>query len=84
LRIYVFYQKCRYAKKTQISLDPKKYRYVGDIAGFRTTMKPVLLRRYQYFMGKGFKYNFLLFELQLALLPPSPTMIKGAQKNGWA
>jgi hypothetical protein len=34
LRIYVFYQKCRYAKKTQISLDPKKYRYVGDICTF--------------------------------------------------
>ena len=24
----------RYAKKTQISLDPKKYRYVGDICTF--------------------------------------------------
>jgi hypothetical protein len=36
-------QNCRYAKKTQISLDPKKYRYVGvnttiwepEIVGFR-------------------------------------------------
>jgi hypothetical protein len=27
-------QNCRYAKKTQISLDPKKYRYVGEITGF--------------------------------------------------
>jgi hypothetical protein len=27
-------QKYRYAKKTQISLDLKKYRYVGDIAAF--------------------------------------------------
>jgi hypothetical protein len=25
----------RYAKKTQISLDPKKYRYVGDICIWR-------------------------------------------------
>jgi hypothetical protein len=25
----------RYAKKTQISLDPKKYRYVGDTSGFK-------------------------------------------------
>jgi hypothetical protein len=24
----------RYAKKTQLSLDLKKYRYVGDTAGF--------------------------------------------------
>ncbi len=35
LRISVKYQKYRYAKKTQISLDLKKYRYVGDICGFR-------------------------------------------------
>jgi hypothetical protein len=34
LRIYVFCQKCRYANKTQISLDLKKYRYVGDIFNF--------------------------------------------------
>jgi hypothetical protein len=33
MRVSVFYQKCRYAKKTQISLNPKKYRYVGVIAG---------------------------------------------------
>ena len=30
LRIYEFYQKCRYATKTQISLGPKKYRYAGE------------------------------------------------------
>ena len=29
LRISEKCQKCKYAKKTQISLDPKKYRYVG-------------------------------------------------------
>jgi hypothetical protein len=29
LRVSEIYQNCRYAKKTQISLDPKKYRYVG-------------------------------------------------------
>jgi hypothetical protein len=46
LRIYVFYQKCRYAKKTQISLDPKKYRYVGDITGFGTTKKSELSSSY--------------------------------------
>ena len=34
LRIYVFYQKYRYAKKTQISLDLKKYRYVGEITTY--------------------------------------------------
>ena len=27
----------RYAKKTQLSLDPKKCRYVGDNTGLRTT-----------------------------------------------
>jgi hypothetical protein len=59
-------------------------RYVRDIKGFRTARKPVLLSRYQCFMGKGFRYNILLFEPQLALLPLSPTMIKGAQKGGWA
>jgi hypothetical protein len=31
LRETQIWQFCRYAKKTQISLDPKKYRYVGDI-----------------------------------------------------
>jgi hypothetical protein len=35
LRVSKIYQNCRYPKKTQISLDPKKYRYVGDIASFR-------------------------------------------------
>jgi hypothetical protein len=30
LRIPQKCQKCRYAKKTQISLDLKKYRYVGE------------------------------------------------------
>jgi hypothetical protein len=35
LRISEIYQKCRYAKKTQLSLDLKKYRYAGDIAGFK-------------------------------------------------
>jgi hypothetical protein len=34
MRVSEKYQKYRYAKKTQISLDPKKYRYVGDINGF--------------------------------------------------
>ncbi len=29
LRILQLLQNYRYAKKTQISLDPKKYRYVG-------------------------------------------------------
>ena len=32
LRIYEKRQNYRYAKKTQISLDLKKYRYVGDSA----------------------------------------------------
>jgi hypothetical protein len=36
LRIYVFLQNYRYATKTQISLDPKKYRYVGGIFTFET------------------------------------------------
>jgi len=31
LRIPEKYQKYRYAKKTQLFLDLKKYRYVGDI-----------------------------------------------------
>jgi hypothetical protein len=31
LRIYEKHQNYRYAKKTQISLDPKKCRYVGYI-----------------------------------------------------
>ena len=34
MRIYEKHQNYRYAKKTQISLDPKKYRYVGDIYSF--------------------------------------------------
>jgi len=29
-------QKYRYPKKTQLSLDPKKYRYVGEITSFET------------------------------------------------
>jgi hypothetical protein len=39
LRIPEKYRKYRYAKKTQISLDPKKYRYVGVITTFRNTNK---------------------------------------------
>ena len=35
LRVSEKYRKYRYAKKTQISLDPKKYQYVGGIEGFR-------------------------------------------------
>jgi hypothetical protein len=42
LRVSVFCQNCRYAKKTQLSLDPKKYRYVGEITSFRTAKKPLL------------------------------------------
>jgi len=34
LRISVKYQKYRYAKKTQLFLDLKKYRYVGEITTF--------------------------------------------------
>jgi hypothetical protein len=37
LRIPVFCPNYRYAKKTQISLDPKKYRYVGVITTFRAS-----------------------------------------------
>jgi hypothetical protein len=35
LRISQNCQKYRYAKKTQISLGPKKYRYVGVIKGVK-------------------------------------------------
>ena len=35
LRVSVIYQNCRYAKKTQISLDLNKYRYVGDSKSFK-------------------------------------------------
>jgi hypothetical protein len=31
LRVSEIYQNYRYAKKTQLSLDLKKYRYVGEI-----------------------------------------------------
>ncbi len=34
LRVSEICQNYRYAKKTQISLDPKKYRYVGEIKDF--------------------------------------------------
>jgi hypothetical protein len=34
MRVSEIYQNYRYAKKTQISLDPKKYRYVGGITAF--------------------------------------------------
>jgi hypothetical protein len=34
----------RYAKKTQISLNPKKCRYVGDIARLRKKRKKILHR----------------------------------------
>ena len=40
-------QKYRYAKKTQISLDPKKCRYVGEIATFDANQTPVI-----QFLGK--------------------------------
>jgi hypothetical protein len=43
MRIYAFYQKCRDAKKTQISLDLKKCRYVKDIGNFKDS---ILLQRY--------------------------------------
>jgi hypothetical protein len=46
LRIPEKCQNCRYAKKTQISLAPKKYRYVGDNKGFETDKKPKKLARY--------------------------------------
>jgi hypothetical protein len=36
LRVLQVHQNYRYAKKTQISLDLKKYRYVGDICNFKT------------------------------------------------
>jgi hypothetical protein len=39
LRVSVKYQNYRYAKKTQISLAPKKYRYVGEITSHRTEKK---------------------------------------------
>ena len=45
LRVSEIYQNCRYAKKTQISLDLKKYRYVGDTTGFRIAKKAVLYSR---------------------------------------
>ena len=32
MRIAKLCPNCRYATKTQISLDPKKYRYVGEIS----------------------------------------------------
>jgi hypothetical protein len=35
MRVPEKYQKYRYAKKTQISLGPKKYRYVGDICSVK-------------------------------------------------
>jgi hypothetical protein len=36
-------QKCRYAKKTQISLELKKYRYVGVITNFGNEVTVVIL-----------------------------------------
>jgi hypothetical protein len=45
LRVSEIYQNYRYAKKTQLSLDLKKYRYVGGIQGFRTAKKNVLAGR---------------------------------------
>jgi len=42
MRIPEKYQNYRYAKKTQISLDLKKYRYVGEITGFiPNTITPI-------------------------------------------
>ena len=49
LRIPEKYQNYRHAKKTQISLEPKKYRYVGDTSGFKTDSKPVVHSRYRKF-----------------------------------
>jgi hypothetical protein len=40
LRIPEICQNRRYAKKTQLSLDPKKYRYVGVMADSRQLKKP--------------------------------------------
>ncbi len=45
LRIHVICQNYRYAQKTQISLDPKKYRYVGDAQRFRAAKKPLVYSR---------------------------------------
>ena len=39
LRVSKLWPNCRDAKKTQISLDLKKYRYVGDNTGFKAKYK---------------------------------------------
>jgi hypothetical protein len=39
LRISQIHRYCRYAKKTQISLDPKKYRYVGEICNAQAQLR---------------------------------------------
>jgi hypothetical protein len=47
LRISEIFQKHRYATKTQISLGPKKYRYVGVIT---TNWEPEIVGFYQRYM----------------------------------
>jgi hypothetical protein len=43
--IHALWQNYRYTKKAQISLDLKKYRYVGVITGFGNTEKIVIKSR---------------------------------------
>jgi len=43
LRIPEKHQKYRYAKKTQLSLEHKNYRYVGEITAFWVVSKPVVI-----------------------------------------
>jgi len=45
LRLSVKYQKYRYAKKTQLFLDLKKYRYVGEIKVLRAEMKLMIQQK---------------------------------------
>ena len=57
---------------------------IQDIKGFSTAKKPVLDGINQELLKNRFIYNKWAFELQLALLPLSPTIIKGAQNKGCA
>ena len=47
----------RYAKKTQIYLGPKKYRYVGDNKGFKTENIPELIAAIYPATYFAFKYE---------------------------
>ena len=50
LRLSQLYQYCRYAKKTQISLDLKKYRYVGVITGLSDAK--MVVKFYDIYSGR--------------------------------